>query len=760
MGNSRTELTMFGTRWQMTSVFCLIGLLFGIVPAVHSDPPAKPRVFLVPSRARVYDNKTTIEANDVTAWIKRGGNVTAKVNVGTFFVEAGGTLEISGNCFRIVAAEGATVKSIEGNVIHVHRARNANIGKIDASVDHVTVHDAIEIRKGEKFALTGTVSGIDSKPAAGVKVHAYTLGAVDLTSETTDAQGHFTITTDEEISTLAADLSPRWTDEKRLGRNNTRLDVRQRLNPLQGWECIIAQGPWTEKATVDLKLRERAKVKLEELRALPSRAKSYPLYPSLRFSPDSSSLLVLWEEPGREKDAEAQLWTTATSKQVATFAVKPMKLIGNTEWCAFSPDGKLFALIGSSGIQVHKLPGGARLLELPCQVGDHHCLAFSPGGDLLAEGGDRDIAIFDLGKKTVRRRIKGHEAGTTALAFSQDGKTLLSAGQIILRDIHFTLHTGESLRHWDIATGKEIGNPPGDEGQLEFSSSGLILSSGHVHRTTRDANKVTSRTEDFVSVADPSSKRELFRLKERGRNAVFTLDGRLVVTVGGGMVRFVETATGQEALTVPIPEYWSPCFALSPGGKLLATSRDDGSILLWDLSWDRLRVPESAPAFTDATVEQFWKDLTGDAAGAYRLIWQLSKSPESAVQFLKSRLQPTPVQELPIKKWLEELGSGQFKVREGASAELRKNGRAAEPALRAALKEKLPLEVQRRIEMLLGELEARPLSIEELRQVRAIAILEWIGTPEARQLLKTLAAGWSESAQTKEAATALRRLSR
>jgi hypothetical protein len=123
-------------------------------------------------------------------------------------------------------------------------------------------------------------------------------------------------------------------------------------------------------------------------------------------------------------------------------------------------------------------------------------------------------------------------------------------------------------------------------------------------------------------------------------------------------------------------------------------------------------------------------------------------------------LQPAPVQEVTIKKWLEELGSGQFKVRDAASAELRKNGRAAEPALRAALKEKLPLEAKRRIELLLGELEARPLSMEELRQVRAITALEWIGTPEARQLLKTLAAGWSESVQTREAAASLRRLSR
>ncbi len=743
------------------SVFVLsIGLLGGIVPGVRADgPPAKSRVFLVPARAVVYEKKATVDGNDVTAWIKRGGVLKAKVNVGLFFVDAGGTLEITGNCFRIVAAEGATVTGIDGNVVHVHRARGAQIGKIIASIDHVTVHDSISFRQSERFPLTGTVRGPDGKPAAGVKVHAFTLCEDYLLSRSTDAQGRFTITTDEEVSTLAADLSPRWADEKRLGRHNTSLDLRERLSKLQGWDAIIAHGPWTEKAAVDLRLSQRAKVKLEEFRVLPSTPMAQSPYPELRFSPDGSLLSVLWGEVTRGK-AEVQLWSVATGKQTGTFALKPAWQVRGSDWTSFSPDGKLLALVGPGGVQVHKLPGGDKLLEFPNQPGDHHCLAFAPGSDLLAVGGDKEIAIWDVGKKAVQRRLKGHEAGTTALAFSPDGKALLSAGEVVIVDANVTIHTADKLKLWDIATGKELGSPPGEQGRLEYSATGLILSAGDSFRMVRDGTIFTSRQEEFVSVANPSSQRELFRLEDRGRTAVFTADGRLIVTVGGGVVRFVEVATGQEALAVPLPEYWSPCVALAPGGKLLATSRDDGSILLWDLNWDRLRVPEEPLAFTEADRDRLWKDLAGDTAAAYRVLWQLSKASAPAVQFLKQRLRPAPVQDLPIKKWLEDLASAQFKVREAASRELSKHGRAAEPAMREALKAKLPLEVHRRIELLLGELEARPLSTEELRQVRAVAALEWIGTPEARQLLKTLAAGWSESVQTREAAAAFRRLGR
>jgi WD40 repeat protein len=95
-------------------------------------------------------------------------------------------------------------------------------------------------------------------------------------------------------------------------------------------------------------------------------------------------------------------------------------------------DRRQSSLVGPGGIQVHKLPGGDKLMEFPNQPGDHHCLAFSPAGDLLAVGGDKEIEIWDLGKKAIRKRLKGHAAGTTAVVFSPDGKSLLSAGEIVI----------------------------------------------------------------------------------------------------------------------------------------------------------------------------------------------------------------------------------------------------------------------------------------------------------------------------------------
>jgi hypothetical protein len=69
-------------------------------------------------------------------------------------------------------------------------------------------------------------------------------------------------------------------------------------------------------------------------------------------------------------------------------------------------------------------------------------------------------------------------------------------------------------------------------------------------------------------------------------------------------------------------------------------------------------------------------------------------------------------------------------------------------------------EARRRLEPLLAKVERQELSSTALRQVRATEVLEHIATPEARDLLKNLAAGATEARLTQEAKAALERLER
>ena len=65
-----------------------------------------------------------------------------------------------------------------------------------------------------------------------------------------------------------------------------------------------------------------------------------------------------------------------------------------------------------------------------------------------------------------------------------------------------------------------------------------------------------------------------------------------------------------------------------------------------------------------------------------------------------------------------------------------------------------------RVEPLLEKLTSGDLSDEQVRIVRAIEVLEKLGTSDARQLLDTLAQGAPGALQTRQAQTALDRLKR
>jgi hypothetical protein len=112
-----------------------------------------------------------------------------------------------------------------------------------------------------------------------------------------------------------------------------------------------------------------------------------------------------------------------------------------------------------------------------------------------------------------------------------------------------------------------------------------------------------------------------------------------------------------------------------------------------------------------------------------------------------------------LRKLLDDLDSDAFRVRQAAEDSLRQLGESAGPALREALKAKPPLDRRRRIEGLLAALDRdAPLSGESLRAARAVAVLERIGTAEARRALAELARGIESARLTRTAKDALARL--
>jgi WD40 repeat protein len=161
--------------------------------------------------------------------------------------------------------------------------------------------------------------------------------------------------------------------------------------------------------------------------------------------------------------------------------------------------------------------------------------------------------------------LTGHTDRVHAVAFSPDGRTLLSGS-----------YDG-TARLWDVATHRQIGAPLNGHGEVysvAFSPHGNVVATGG---------------EDMmVRLWDVASHRQIGApLNGRGGkiNAVaFSPDSKVLATGGAdGIIRLWDVATRQMTGSWPI---FSPVFnlAFSRDGRLLASGNLDDKTQLWDVA--------------------------------------------------------------------------------------------------------------------------------------------------------------------------------
>jgi WD40 repeat protein len=218
-----------------------------------------------------------------------------------------------------------------------------------------------------------------------------------------------------------------------------------------------------------------------------------------------------------------------------------------------------------------------------------------------------------------------------------------------------------------------------------------------------------------------------------------------------------ETASGKVAWRRPAHRGEIRTLAFSPDGHTLASGSQDATIVMWDLTppgWQTERLPE---AFSAKALDDLWRDLAAtDAAIARRAIWNLSARPKQTVPWLAEKL--TQDSALPTAQWIADLDHDQFGVREKAKKAIAELGPEALTILAQVDRQKLGLEAQRRVQGLLRELARQPLLAEQLRRVRAVAVLEGTRDRAARQVLTRLSRGRATSPQTEHAQAALERM--
>lgn len=495
---------------------------------------------------------------------------------------------------------------------------------------------------------------------------------------------------------------------------------------------------------------------------------------ALAIAPDGKTVVSAAE------DGTVRLWDPATSRELRRLTIEANdKEVPEKPLClAFTPDGKRVAAGTDQGtVQLWETATGKPQLRIRC-TGSVRTIAFTPDGRRLAAGDRGAVCWLDA---STGRRLHRFSDLPPAAAEAEDARELLPEFTAELSPCGRLLaaagsHSGQ-VDLWETTTGKLRRRLQGSESSLAPEVEGigrqmmLLREFNNRHASaapllafSADGKALACMWQELIQLHDVSTGRELRSLGGQAgivTGMAFSPTSRILAASShDGTVRLWDPANATILGEVRTDRGWLQTVRFSPDCATLLTAGSDSTVLLWDVRrvLEARRAVVSPPTAREA--EQLWERLaSAQADEAGEAVNRLATAPAAAVALARQRLRPiAAVDTARMERLLADLSGDQFGPREQASAELAKVGELAEPFLRRCLERNPPAEVRQRVDLLLEKLTAFVDRPEEVRSLRAVELLERIGTAEARGVLEALAKGTPDARLTREAQAALDRL--